>query len=225
MLEVLRTLARPSDVWLDVGAGAGRYALPLARRVREVVAVEPSAGMRAGLQELAAEYGIGNVQVLEARWPMADAPRGAVALIAHVGYDVEAIGPFLSGLEQAASRLCVAVLMERSPAAAAAPYFEAIHGESRVPLPALPEFVALLRARSREPEVRPVSGKPTRYSEFEDLLAYLRRQTWVVEGGAKDRRLVKLARERALRTDDGGWRLLAEPPAIGIVSWSPEAPG
>ncbi len=225
VLDALRALALPHDVWLDVGAGAGRYALPLARRVREVVAVEPSAGMRTGLQELAAEYGITNVRVFEARWPMADPPHGDVALIAHVGYDVEAIRPFLDGLEGAASRLCVAVLMERSPAAAAAPYFEALHGEARVPLPALPEFVALLRARGREPDVRQLTGKPTRYGEFEDLLAYLRRQTWVVEGGAKDRRLVKLARERALRTDDGGWRLLAEPPAVGVVSWGPEAPG
>ncbi len=46
VLDALLALARPTDTWLDVGAGAGRYALPLALRVREVVAVEPSEAMR-----------------------------------------------------------------------------------------------------------------------------------------------------------------------------------
>src|SRR5450631_372650 len=45
VLEVLRSLTQPADVVVDVGAGAGRFAIPLARRVREVVAVEPSGAM------------------------------------------------------------------------------------------------------------------------------------------------------------------------------------
>ena len=68
--NVLLGLARPTDVWLDIGAGAGRYALPLARHVREVVAIEPSPGMAAALAEVAAEHGITNVRQVAARWPM-----------------------------------------------------------------------------------------------------------------------------------------------------------
>ena len=52
VLEALLALARPDAIWLDIGAGAGRYALPLALHVREVVAIEPSDGMRAALVEL-----------------------------------------------------------------------------------------------------------------------------------------------------------------------------
>ena len=51
-LDRLLALAEPADTWLDIGAGAGRYALPLALHVAEVVAIEPSAGMRAALAEL-----------------------------------------------------------------------------------------------------------------------------------------------------------------------------
>ena len=49
-LDALIDLAEPEDRWLDVGAGAGRYALPLAAHVAEVIAVEPSArcGTRSG---------------------------------------------------------------------------------------------------------------------------------------------------------------------------------
>jgi molybdenum cofactor cytidylyltransferase len=220
VLAALMALARPRDTWLDVGAGAGRYALPLARRVHEVVAVEPSASMRGALEEQAAELGMANVRTIAERWPMASPPRASVALIAHVGYDIEAIEPFVAGLEAAARRLCVAVLMEHSPAAAAAPYFEAVHGEARVALPALPEFVALLQARGRDPQVRRVTAPAARYASFEEVLGYLRRQTWVAEGGPKDRKLVATARARAIE-EEGRWRLLPEPPTIGIVSWKP----
>ena len=113
VLDRLLTEARPTDTWLDVGAGAGRFALPIARRVRDVVAVDPSERMLAALQEIAAEHGIANVRSIIARWPMPDAPSADVVLIAHVGYDVEAIGPFVSALEAAARRRCLAVLMER----------------------------------------------------------------------------------------------------------------
>ena len=96
-------------VWLDIGAGAGRYALPLALHVREVVAVEPSDGMRAALAELMDEHGIANVRVVADRWPPEPGSpearlRADVALIAHLGYDIEAIGPFLDAMEAAAER-------------------------------------------------------------------------------------------------------------------------
>ena len=74
-----------------------------------------------------------------------------VGLIAHVGYDIEEIGPFLDALEAASRRLCVALLMERAPAAAADPFWPPVHGEERVALPALLDAVELLTARGTEP--------------------------------------------------------------------------
>ena len=164
-------LARPTDVWLDIGAGAGRYALSLARRVHEVVAIEPSPGMAAALAEVAAEHRITNVRQIAARWPMDAAPSGDVALIAHVGYDVEGIGAFLDALEAAAPRR-LALLMEQQPAMAAAPFWAAIYGEARIPLPALPEFLDLLHARGAAPTVSRLPATPARYGSFDDLLGF-----------------------------------------------------
>src|SRR5215210_7199064 len=48
-LYVLLAVAEPDDVWLDVGAGGGRYALPLALRLQEVVAIDPSPSMLGAL--------------------------------------------------------------------------------------------------------------------------------------------------------------------------------
>ena len=64
-LNGLLSLARRGDLWLDIGAGGGRYALPLALHVREVVAIDPSPAMLSVLREDAAAEGIANIRVIE----------------------------------------------------------------------------------------------------------------------------------------------------------------
>jgi molybdenum cofactor cytidylyltransferase len=226
VLDLLLREVRSDEAWLDVGAGAGRFALPIARRVREVVALDPSERMLAALREIAAEHGIDNVRTILARWPLveapaADRPRADVVLIAHVGYDVEAIGPFVDALEGAARRRCLAVLMERQPASTIDPLWPLVHGEARVPLPALPEFLEWLEARGRAPEVTYLPRPPARYGTFDEVLAFARRQTWVAEGGEKDGRLVAALHEQAIETSDG-WTLPAVEMRIGVASWAPE---
>ena len=107
VLDHVLPLARADDRWLDIGAGAGRYALPLALRVQGVIAVEPSDGMRSALEELAVEHAIANVRTIDDRWPPVpggpgDGIHADAALIAHLGYDIKAIGPFLDATESAA---------------------------------------------------------------------------------------------------------------------------
>ena len=68
-LAALLATATDDQVWLDIGSGAGRYALPLALVVREVIAVEPSAGMRGALRTGMGEHGISNVRVVAGAWP------------------------------------------------------------------------------------------------------------------------------------------------------------
>ena len=52
------------------------------------------------------------------------------------------------------------MLTDRSPASVADPFWPLVHGEDRVPLPALPDLVELLRARGREPVVTVVERSP-----------------------------------------------------------------
>jgi SAM-dependent methyltransferase len=229
VLDLLLAQARPADTWLDIGAGGGRYALPLALVVREVVAIDPSAGMLAVLRELIQEHRIANVRVVEGRWPpdaalasqLGPFPIADVALIAHVGYDIEAIGPFLDAMEAAARRTCVAVLMHSTPASVAAPFWPAVHGEPRIPLPALPEFVELLRARGREPQVAEAQREPRRFESREALEAFLRRQLWIADGGEKERRFHEELQRLLVEDDDGVTLAGLAPLAVGVVTWAP----
>ena len=111
VLQELLMLAQPGETWLDIGAGAGRYALPLAMELARsggsVLAVDPSRGMLDALRATADEHAITNVRIVEGRWPdvAPEAGQADVSLIAHVSYDIAAIGPFLAAMEAAARRV------------------------------------------------------------------------------------------------------------------------
>jgi CTP:molybdopterin cytidylyltransferase MocA/SAM-dependent methyltransferase len=229
-LAALLELARPGDRWLDVGAGAGRYALPLGRWLApsggEVGAIDASASMLAGLREIAAEHLIANVRTIEARWPP-DGPPDAlagsadVALIAHVGYDVAAILPFVVALEAVARRACVAVLMERVPASAADPFWPQVHGEERLPLPALADFLELLAARRKSVSVSRLANPGRSFASRAELAGFVRRQLWIDPTGAKEARFQDALDELAVEAN-GTWTIAGrQANQIGIVSWQP----
>lgn len=232
VLDALLALARPGETWLDIGAGAGRYALPLARVVGRVVAVDPSASMLTALGAGASKAGIMNVEAVEGRWPpdptlrtrLGPDPIADVAMIAHVGYDHAMISPFVDAMEASARRTCVAVLMVESPASIAAPFWRFVHGAERATLPALPAFVELLSARGAQPEVRTVGSERRGWSDRDELRAFLRRQLWTNPGTTADQRLDAAIDALTVTASDGSMQLAESPVReIGIVTWSPRA--
>jgi SAM-dependent methyltransferase len=219
VLDRLRELARAGDTWLDIGAGGGRYALPIAQVVREVVAVDPSPGMLAVLGEGMRRHAIPNIRAVTGRWPLAGYHASCdVALMAHVGYDIAALGPFLDAMEDAATRACVAVLAEGAMTTVATLYWEPIHGEPRVRLPALPEFLAVLMARGTLFELSLALREPVAFESADDLLSMARRQLWVRPGSARDDHLRDLVRQAATQRD-GLWALDWSTSRIGVVNW------
>jgi SAM-dependent methyltransferase len=223
-LDALLTLARPDETWLEVGAGGGRYTLPLALATREVIAVEPSPGMLGVLREGLDEHRIRNVRPVEGRWPAAAGPdtEADVALIAHVGYDVEQIGPFLDALELSARRLCVAMLYWRRPSSALDRLWPAVHGVERAPLPELRDLVTLLMARGRPVDVRLLEQAAPSFGTPDRVLEQARHQTWVRPGSDADRRLEAALRERPVEREERfafDWA----PAYLGLLTWTPGA--
>ena len=106
---------------LDVGGGAGRFALPLATRAERVTVVEPSADSVELLQSRAAEAGLTNIDVINAPWEEADAPSADVALCSLVLHHVPDAAPFVAKMHAHAKQRVLIVEMMETPGALEVP--------------------------------------------------------------------------------------------------------
>jgi 2-polyprenyl-3-methyl-5-hydroxy-6-metoxy-1,4-benzoquinol methylase len=222
-LELVVKYARPDDVWLDIGAGGGRFAVPLAGKVARIIAVEPSESMRTTLQDAASAAGRTNIDIRPVRWPQEGWNEQAdVSLAAHVLYDISAIGPFLDAMERHTRRLCIVVMFQFARGWNLAPLFEAVHGEAVHLLPALKELVAVLGSRNRRYEVRTVT-RPAATGPMppDEAFELARRMLWLAPGSAKEGHMRTLM-QRWWGTPDG---IVMSPDAsesfIGVVTWKP----
>lgn len=100
----------PEMTVLDIGAGIGRWTLPIASTVRHVTAVEPLAGMRKVLLERAASRGITNLEVVEVPWLEAEVPPHDMAIAAHATYTTPDLLRFVRKMDADARRTCYLAL-------------------------------------------------------------------------------------------------------------------
>ena len=189
LVEALRAHLRPEDTLLDVGAGGGRLALPLALSCRSVTAVEPSPSMCAVLRETAGEYGIENVSITDSGWLEASVEPADVVLCSHVVYVVEDIGAFVHKLNRHARRLALCVLFQFPPQTQISGLWEQVHGELRHRLPCLPEFLPVLEELGIRADVTELEAQPARgFDSLEEARQMIQRRLYVRDGtGAKER--------------------------------------
>jgi len=144
LLAHLRPRLRPNDVVLDVGAGPGRHTIPLAQQVARVVAVEPSAAMRAHLTEGLTRAGVANVEVVAAGWPAASVKPADVVICSHVVYGVADIAPFVRKLDAVTRRHCAMVLRYGQREAQILDLFAKVWGEKRCLAPTCLDLLGAL---------------------------------------------------------------------------------
>ena len=219
-VETLRSRLNPGETLLDVGAGGGRLALPLALTCRNVTAVEPSPSMCAVLRETARDYGIENLTIVESGWLDAEVEAVDVALCSHVVYVIEDIGPFVRKMNAHASRLVMAILFQASPISQAYGIWEQVHGERRHALPALPQFLPVLEELGIRAEVTELDQQPSRtFSSLEEAREGMARWLFVSPGTDAMTRLDHVLRD-ALRENNGVWQVEgARPLQPCLVSW------
>ena len=153
-LEIIASYVQPWDMLLEIGGGAGRAGLPLARRCREVINVEPSPGMRQEFRESAAEAGITNARLVQALWPEAAGLQGDITFTADVTYFVPDIVPFIQGLEDASRRRVILNLWSQPPPNRRAPAFALVYGESQEPSPGHTHLLPVLWEMGILPDIR-----------------------------------------------------------------------
>lgn len=223
-LNALLEIAMPGDTWLDIGAGAGRFSLPLALHVEQVVAIEPSPSMRAEFARMQVEHGIMNVDVRDQRWPSDDpeiSGMSDVALISHVGYDIEQMGAFLDTMERSATRECVALQFDRAPGSMFWQVWPKIHGEEQAHLPGALELIELLEARGAEVEASELERRGDRqrfaFAAPDAAMDWARRRLWLAEDSSRVP-VLREAVEELLIERDSGWSLPDQPKQM-LIRW------
>ena len=158
-LSALAEYLNSTDTLVDVGAGAGRVSLAMASRVAEVVAVEPSAGMREQFVASRDEAGIANARVV-ADWWMDCAETGDIVHLADVTYFVREIVPFITKLHNSASRRVMITVWNPTPGDVDLFPRRLLFGEATPKWPGMPELVAVLWEMGLLPHVRPLPDHP-----------------------------------------------------------------
>jgi len=207
---------------IDVGAGGGRLALPLALRCRHMVAVEPSPSMAFVLLQQAADYGIHNVSLVQSRWEEAEVDPGHIALCAHVLYVVHDIVPFIRKLEAHGRERVLIVLFKAPPQSQTYPLWKHVHGEERLPLPSLSQFEEVLQEMgiNYHLEVLPPQGVRS-FDSLEQALEQLSRRLYLTAGSEK-RGLLERMLPDLLEEEDGAFRLRGvRPLEPALVWWRP----
>ena len=152
-LQIISSYLRPEDVLVDVGGGAGRTCLPMARHCREVVMVEPSPGMGVEFDASRREAGISNAQRVQADWMDAANIEGDVVFTGCVTYFVRDIVPFVEKLAAAARRRVMITLWSEPPPCRGGPLFKLAHGEEQEQLPGFQRLLSVLWEMDILPDV------------------------------------------------------------------------
>lgn len=141
--RVRRAAGRRTTV-LDVGAGAGDFALALAPRVARVVAVEPDPAMVAVLRREARRRGLHNIEAVEGRWEDAEVSPAEVVVCSYVLPLAEDAAAFLGKLDRSCLRQAFVSVMAVSVDAAVDPFWRYFHGRPRRPAPSYLDALAVL---------------------------------------------------------------------------------
>ncbi|MEX1207920.1 MAG: class I SAM-dependent methyltransferase [Acidimicrobiia bacterium] len=206
---------------LDVGAGAGRLALPLAERGHRVTAVERDEGMAQALGDAAGRAGL-DVTRIVGTWPQVAGNAGIhdLCVSGHVVFDVPAIGPFLEAMNRCARRAVIIEMTPRHPWSGLSRYYRALHGIDRPTRPTVDDFVRVVEevvGVAPEVEWRTVPAA-FRFADTQELLEFYRRRLLVPP--ARSLEAAAILEPDIHRLDDG-WLVLGAPEReVVTVRWS-----
>jgi SAM-dependent methyltransferase len=208
-LGFLEPWLEPRRTLIDVGAGTGRHAVPLAARVDWVTAVEPSQGMRERIPHA------DNMTVIASAWLDAEPAPADLVICVHALYEVPEPVPFIEKLEASARERVFVVLRD-----AGHPHPAELYAGSRLGRePGLRDCFLLLRQLGVAPDVAMFRYPESHRFDSLDQAAEECRQAL---GPLWDENEGRAWLARNLRPDEDG--TLVHPGAevtAGVLHWKP----
>ena len=211
-LRVLEPYLSARKTLIDVGAGTGRHATPLAERLEWVTAVEPSDGMRS---HIAARD---NMTVVASTWEDAEVAPADLVICSHVLYGVDDPVAFIDKLQRAAKERVFVIMRETDLPHPAVEVRKRLLGNLGPRLPRFSELFMVLLQMGVAPDVDfiryPIN---TRFSGMDEALTEVR----VVFGEGWDEEQGRAILEEML-VKDGDELVFAGGVALtGVAHWQP----
>jgi SAM-dependent methyltransferase len=214
-LEVVKPYLSQSMTLIDVGAGTGRHATPLAERLEWVTAVEPSEGMRALIPPR------DNMTVVASTWEEAAVAPADVLICCHVMYGVTDPVPFIAKMERSARERIFIMMRELPMAHPASVIRERLHRGQEPPMPRFSDLFMVLVQMGIAPDVDFIRYPIVqRYADIDEAITDSRALvgTGWDEAEARTILLDILVDEGGELVFDGGVTL------SGIAHWRPQTP-
>ncbi|MFN8472840.1 MAG: class I SAM-dependent methyltransferase [Anaerolineae bacterium] len=201
-LQFLAPRLTPGESVLDVGAGGGRFALPLAEWGVHVVAVEPSPAMGAVLREAADARGLA-IDLVPERWPDPTGLSAPVVICANVLYDVAELASFVGALDRAAERLVAIYLTLTHPVGQLADLWQAFRGWQPPEGPTYLDAAAVVFSLGIPCNVTLLPSYSTLgFADWDALVAFYRKRLGMESDPTRDRAL-RAALARDVEERDG----------------------
>ena len=221
-LDAISELVSTDSTVLDVGGGAGRFAVALSLKCKSVTVVDPSESMLEQLQEATTEAGQSNVASVHSDWETAEVEPENIVLCSHVVYGVADIRPFIEKLNAHAIERVVLLSFADSPQASVAPLWDPVHGEQRINLPALPELVNVLWQMDIYPNIRMLTSTTAQsFESVESAKEELSSRLFLGDESPARARLESVIGDYLEKFDDGYRIVGARPIRQGIITWTP----
>ena len=217
-LSLVEDLSRGGSV-LDIGAGTGRLAIPLAGRGHRVTTVERDPEMARSLAAEAERAGVVITEVVGS-WPFVAGNTGIhdVVLSTQVVYDIPGIGGFVEAMHDRARRAVAVEMTPRHPWTPLSRYFRALHDLERPTRPTVDDFIRvveeLVGITPRQEHWSTATG--LRFADMQELLTFYRRRLLV-----PPRRSIEAAAllEPDVRHTEDGWLVLGAVDREVVTVW------
>ena len=221
LARVRRVTGRRTTV-LDVGAGSGRFALALAARAAEVVAVDPSPAMLALLRRQVRRRHLANVACVEGRWEDVDVAPTDVAFSSYVLPLVEDAPAFVAKLDAVARRRCLLYLGAFTADTIVDPLWRHFHGRPRQPGPTWLDAVDVVQEMGIDPAVEVVEvPSQTRFATVAEAVDDYRDQLVLAPTPDVRRELRSILSSWLVRDREGRLRLPLSTLPAAIIDWRP----
>jgi SAM-dependent methyltransferase len=95
-----------TDSVLDIGAGSGRWTIPLSQFSKHVTAIEPAPSMCEILRERISADEITNIDIISNKWESVEVPVHDISLCSQAMYDSPDFAGFVRKMERSSRKMC-----------------------------------------------------------------------------------------------------------------------